>query len=203
MKIIAVGRNYAAHAREMKSEVPAEPVIFLKPDTALLREGQTFYIPDFSSDIHHEVELVIKINREGKHISEKFAGKYYDEIGIGIDFTARDVQAKLKSKGLPWELSKAFDSSAPVGKFIPKTVFSDPCDINFHLNLNGNTVQKGNTRDLIFKFDFLISYISGFITLRKGDLIFTGTPEGVGPVKSGDRLEAFIEREKMLDLAVK
>jgi acylpyruvate hydrolase len=203
MKIIAIGRNYAEHAREMKSEVPTEPVIFLKPDTALLREGQPFYLPAFSSEIHHEVELVLKICKEGKHIAEKFAPKYYEEIGIGIDFTARDLQAKFKAKGLPWELSKAFDNSAPVGRFLPKTQLGNPDNIDFHLDINGNTVQKGNSRDLIFRFDFLISYVSQFITLRKGDLIFTGTPEGVGPVKADDRLEAFIGGEKLLDLKIR
>jgi len=203
MKIICVGRNYAEHAKEMNSELTKVPVIFLKPDTALLREGQAFYLPDFSNDIHHEIELVLKISKEGKHISEKFAHKYYEEIGLGIDFTARDIQAEHKKKGLPWELAKAFDSSSPIGRFVSKSSFNSLEDIAFHLEINGESRQKGNSKDLIFKFDFLISFISRYITLRKGDLIFTGTPEGVGPVKKGDELKGFIGNEKFLELKVK
>jgi acylpyruvate hydrolase len=203
MKIICIGRNYAEHAKEMKSEIPKEPVFFMKPDTALIIRNQPFFLPDFSEDIHHEVELVLKINRVGKNIEEKFAHKYYGEIGIGIDFTARDLQAKCKEKGLPWEKAKAFDGSAPLGTFISKEAFADLNAIDFHLNINGNTVQKGNTRDLLFSFDKIISYVSRFVTLKKGDLIFTGTPEGVGAVKLNDYLEAFIGTEKLLAFNVK
>lgn len=203
MKIICIGRNYAEHAKEMNSPVPTEPVFFLKPDTAILKDGQPFFLPDFSNDVHHEVELVIKISRPGKHIEAKFAHKYYEEIGIGIDFTARDVQAKCKEKGLPWEKAKAFDGSAPIGKFVKKSSFASMDNIGFHLNINGSTVQKGNTKDLLFSFDQVIAYISRFITLKTGDLIYTGTPEGVGPVKAGDKLEAYIEGEKLLEFEVK
>jgi acylpyruvate hydrolase len=203
VKIIAIGRNYAEHAKELKNEVPTEPVIFMKPDTALLREGSPFYIPDFSNDIHHEIELVLKICKEGKHIAEKFAHKYYEEIGLGIDFTARDIQSNCKAKGLPWELAKAFDSSAPIGNFMPKTDIKDLNNINFHLEVNGNTVQKGNTKDLLFNFDFIISYVSKYITLRKGDLIYTGTPKGVGSVKQGDVLKGYMEGKKLLEFSIK
>ena len=203
MKIIAIGRNYAEHAKELKNEVPDKPVIFLKPDTAVLREDRPFFIPDFSKDVHHEIELVLKISKEGKNIQEKFSHKYYDEIGLGIDFTARDLQSAQKAKGLPWEIAKAFDGSAPVGKFLPKSTFADLNNINFHLNINGSTVQKGNTEQLLFTFDYIVSYVSQFFTLKKGDLIFTGTPAGVGPVKAGDLLEGFIEGQKMLELSVK
>lgn len=203
MKIICIGRNYAEHAKEMKAETPTEPVFFLKPDTALLTEEKPFYIPEFSTDIHHEVELVIKISKAGKHIDVDFANKYYDEIGIGIDFTARDVQAACKAKGLPWEKAKAFDNSAPIGKFIPKKNFANLNTIDFSLKLNDKIVQKGNSANMIFSFDAIISYISKFITLRQGDLIYTGTPEGVGAVKIGDKLEAFIGDEKLLAFDVK
>jgi acylpyruvate hydrolase len=203
MKIICIGRNYAEHIKEMKSEMPAEPVFFMKPDTALVINNKPFYYPGFSKEIHHEVELVLKISKPGKHIDVEFANKYYDEIGIGIDFTARDVQAKCKEKGQPWEKAKSFDNSAPIGKFVTKKEFANLSDINFHLNINGTTVQKGNTRDLLFSFDKIISYLSTFVTLKKGDLIFTGTPEGVGPVNIGDKLEAFIENKKMLEFAIK
>lgn len=203
MKIICIGRNYAEHAKEMNSPVPTEPVFFLKPDTALIKDNQPFYYPDFSKDIHHEVEIVLKISRPGKSIAPEFAHKYFDEIGIGIDFTARDLQAKCKEKGLPWEKAKAFDGSAPVGNFISKKEFKDLNNISFHLDINGKQVQKGNTADLIFSFDKVISYISAFITLKTGDLIFTGTPEGVGPVKIDDRLSCYIEEKKMLEFEVK
>ena len=203
MKIICIGRNYAEHAKEMNSPVPTEPVFFLKPDTALIKDNQPFYYPDFSKEIHHEVELVLKINKPGKNIAVEFAHKYYDEIGIGIDFTARDIQAKCKEKGLPWEKAKAFDGSAPIGQFVNKTQLNEMNNINFHLNINGNTVQKGNTMDLLFSFDAVIAYVSQFVTLKTGDLIFTGTPEGVGEVKIGDRLEAFIEDEKLLNFEIK
>lgn len=203
MKIICIGRNYAEHAKEMKSEVPKEPVLFLKPDTALVKDGDPFYYPSFSNDVHHEVELVLKISKPCKHIEEQFAHKYYEEIGIGIDLTARDIQSKCKEKGLPWEKAKAFDGSAPLGSFVPKKEFASLSNISFHLEVNGKTVQKGNTADLLFSFDKLVSYVSGFFTLKTGDLIFTGTPEGVGPVKQGDRLEAFIEGRKLFSCEVK
>jgi acylpyruvate hydrolase len=203
MKIICIGRNYAEHAKEMKSEVPKEPVFFMKPDTALIIRNQPFFLPDFSKEVHHEVELVLKINRVGKNIEERFAHKYFSEIGIGIDFTARDLQAACKEKGLPWEKAKAFDGSAPIGLFMDKGNFNDINQINFHLEINGKTVQKGNTKDLLFSFDKIIAYVSRFVTLKKGDLIYTGTPEGVGPVKTNDRLDAFIGQEKLLSFNVK
>lgn len=203
MKIICIGRNYAEHAKEMKAAVPTEPVFFMKPDTALIKDNEPFYYPDFSKEIHHEVELVIKISRAGKHIEPEFAHKYYEEIGIGIDFTARDIQAKCKEKGLPWEKAKSFDGSAPIGNFVNKRTFTDLNNINFELTINGKSVQKGNTKDLLFSFDKVISYISKFVTLKTGDLIFTGTPEGVGEVKLGDELEAFIEKESLLKFEIK
>jgi acylpyruvate hydrolase len=203
MKIICIGRNYAEHAKEMNAAVPTEPVFFLKPDTALIKDNQPFYYPDFSNEIHHEVELVLKINKAGKNIDEAFAHKYYDEIGVGIDFTARDIQAKCKEKGLPWEKAKAFDGSAPIGMFINKSEFKDLHAINFHLLVNGAVTQKGSTKDLLFSFDAVIAYVSKFFTLKTGDLIYTGTPEGVGPVKVGDKLEAFIEDKKLLEFEVK
>lgn len=203
MKIICIGRNYAEHAKEMKSEVPTEPVFFMKPDTALIKDGEAFFYPEFTKDLHHEIEIVIKISKAGKHIDEKFAKKYYEEIGIGIDFTARDIQAACKAKGLPWEKAKAFDGSAPVGKFIPKSSFTDLNNINFHLEVNGQTRQQGNTADLLFSFDKIISYVSQFITLKTGDLIFTGTPEGVASVSIGDKLSCYLESEKLLEFEVK
>jgi 2-keto-4-pentenoate hydratase/2-oxohepta-3-ene-1,7-dioic acid hydratase in catechol pathway len=198
MKIIAVGRNYAEHAKELNNTVPVSPVIFMKPDTAVLKDNKSFYHPDFSQEIHHEIELVLKISKEGKHISEKFASNYFEEIGLGIDFTARD-----KDKGLPWELAKAFDNSAPVSTFLPKSSFGDLYNINFHLEVNGETVQKGNTKDMIFSFEKLITFISQYITLKKGDLIYTGTPAGVGKINIGDRLVGYIENEKLLDFEIK
>jgi acylpyruvate hydrolase len=203
MKIICIGRNYAEHAKEMKSEVPSEPVFFMKPDTALIKDNEPFYFPEFTKDLHHEVEIVIKISKAGKHIEEKFAHKYYEEIGIGIDFTARDLQAKCKEKGLPWEKAKAFDGSAPIGKFVNKNRFADLNNLNFHLNINGSERQKGNTKDLIFSFDKIIAYVSQFVTLKTGDLIFTGTPEGVSSVKIGDKLECYIENEGLLSFEIK
>ena len=167
MKIIAVGRNYAEHAKELNNAVPVSPVIFMKPDTAVLKDNKPFYHPDFSEDIHHEIELVLKISKEGKHISEKFAGNYFEEIGLGIDFTARDIQNKHKEKGLPWELAKAFDNSAPISRFVPKTNFPDLTDINFHLDINRLTVQSGNTKHMLFSFEKLITFISQYITLKK------------------------------------
>jgi len=203
MKIICIGRNYAEHAKEMNAAVPTEPVFFLKPDTALIKDDQPFYYPDFSKEIHHEVELVLKISKAGKNIDAAFAHKYYEEVGIGIDFTARDIQAKCKEKGLPWEKAKAFDGSAPIGRFINKKELNDLSNINFHLDVNGKQVQKGNTKDLLFSFDTVIAYVSRFFTLKTGDLIYTGTPEGVGPVNIGDKLEAYIEEQKLLSFEIK
>lgn len=202
MKIFGIGRNYTEHIKELGNERPEEPIIFLKPDTALLRNNQPFYYPDFSNDIHHEVEIVLRINKEGKHIDEKFAAKYYDAIGIGIDFTARDLQQKAKQKGLPWTIAKGFNGSAPVSEFLPKEEF-DLQNLNFSLQVNGNTRQQGNTSYMIFSFDYIISYLSRFFTLKKGDLIYTGTPEGVAAVKQGDRLTAFVENKNLLDFEVK
>jgi acylpyruvate hydrolase len=201
MKIICIGRNYAEHAKEMKSDLPTEPVFFMKPDTALLKE-EDFYYPDFTQDLHHEIEIVIKINKVGKHIEEQFAHKYYEEIGLGIDFTARDIQAKCKEKGLPWEKAKSFDNSAPIGKFISKHEL-DLKNIQFELQVNAVTKQKGTSADLIFSFDQVVSYVSRFVTLKTGDLIYTGTPEGVGAVKIGDRLEGFLNGKSFLKLEVK
>lgn len=203
MKIICIGRNYASHAQEMHSEIPAEPIIFMKPDTASLNNKQAFYLPDFSSDIHHEVEVVLKINKEGKNIKEKFAHKYFQEISIGIDFTARDIQQNLKKKGLPWELSKSFDNSAATGNFIQIQDFNDINNLSFSLKINDHPVQEGNTSKMLFSFDKIISFISKYITLRKGDLIYTGTPSGVGPVKAGDKLEGFIENQLLLEVLIK
>lgn len=203
MKIIAIGRNYAEHAKELNNPVPTVPVIFMKPDTAILKDNKPFYHPEFSSDIHHEIELVLKISKEGKHIAEKFAGNYFDEIGLGVDFTARDIQQKHKEKGLPWELAKAFDNSAPVSKFIPKSNFQDLTQLNIRLDLNGKTVQNGNTRDLLFPFEYIIAFVSKYITLKKGDLVFTGTPQGVGKVNIGDHLEGYLQDEKLLDFDIR
>lgn len=203
MKIICIGRNYAAHIEELRNEAPGNPVVFLKPDTSLLKNGNPFYYPDFSTNIHHEVELVLKISKEGKYIQKKFANRYFDEIGLGIDFTARDLQDQCKAKGLPWEISKAFNGSAPIGEFIPVSEFADLKDIDFHLTINGAEKQKGNTAFMLFDFGIIIEYVSQFFTLKKGDLIYTGTPAGVGPVQVGDRLEGFIGTKKMLDFEVK
>jgi len=199
MKLIGIGRNYIDHAKELNNPVPTEPVIFLMPDTALLRNNDPFYIPSFTNEVHYEVEIVVRINKLGKNIAQKFAHRYYEEIGIGIDFTARDLQSKLKSKGLPWANAKGFDYSAPISKtFINKSEFSSVENINFSLLKNGKEVQKGNSSEMIFKIDELISYISQFYTLKIGDLIYTGTPPGVGKVEIGDKLEAFIENRNLL-----
>ena len=203
MKIICIGNNYFEHIKELNSSIPEEPIFFLKPDTSLVIRNHPFYYPDFSNEIHHEVEIVIKINKKGRHILEKFAPTYYNEIGIGIDFTARDIQKKCKEKGLPWEISKAFDLSAPISNFINKSQFENINNLNFHLQKNGKTIQTGNSSDMIFSFDSIISYVSRFITIKMGDMIFTGTPYGVGPVKIGDKLEAFLGDEKMLKCEVK
>ncbi len=203
MKIICIGRNYAEHAKELNNPIPTEPVIFMKPDTALLKDNQPFYHPEFSKDIHHEVELVIKISKEGKHITPKFARNYFDEIGLGVDFTARDLQSKFKEKGLPWELAKGFDGSAPISNFLPIKQIADLQNINFSLKINGSEVQVGNTSLMLFPFENIIAYVSQYITLKKGDLIFTGTPQGVGKINIGDHLEGFIENKKLLDFYVK
>ncbi len=203
MKLICIGRNYTEHIEELKNERPTDPVIFLKPDTAILLKKQPFFIPDFSEDIHHEVELLVKINKVGKHIEEKFAYKYYNEIGLGIDFTARDLQSKLKEKGLPWEKAKSFDGAALVGDFLPKSEFTNLENINFHLEKNGKTVQKGNTSLMLWKIDALIEYISKYFTLKIGDIIFTGTPAGVSKVNPNDQLEGYLENNKVFSVKIK
>ncbi len=202
MKIICIGRNYADHISELGNERPDEPVIFMKPDTALLKNNEPFYHPDFSDDIHHEVEVLVKIKKEGKSIAPEFASGYYDEIGLGVDFTARDIQTKVKEKGLPWERAKAFNGSAPISNFIPKKDF-DMANLNFHLDKNGETVQQGNTNLMLWPIDEVIAEISKFILLKTGDIIFTGTPKGVGPVKIGDRLTGYIEGTEMFSFEVK
>jgi acylpyruvate hydrolase len=202
MKIICIGRNYAQHARELGNEVPDEPVIFMKPDSALLREGEPFFIPDWSSDIHYETEVVIRINRIGKNIEKRFAHKYYNEFSLGLDFTARDVQSVLKSKGLPWEKAKAFDRSAFVADWLPVKDF--PLNhLDFSLKINGKLVQQGNTSNMLHGIDEIISHVSQYFTLKIGDLIFTGTPEGVGAVNTGDVLEGFIESTRVFGVRVK
>lgn len=203
MKIICVGRNYALHAAELGNEVPTQPVIFLKPDTALLKSPSDFYYPDFTSDLHYECELVVKISRTGKHIKEEFAHKYYNEIGLGIDFTARDLQAKLKREGMPWELAKGFDNSAVVGNFFPLTQFAQDKPISFSLRKNGQVVQSGTSAQMIFTINQIIAFVSQYFTLKMGDLIFTGTPEGVGPVLPGDVLEGFLGEESNYLIKVK
>lgn len=203
MKIICIGRNYVKHIEELQNERPDEPVIFLKPDTAVVQKQFPFVIPEFTSDVHHEVEVLVKINKVGKYIDAKFAHKYYDEIGLGIDFTARDLQAKLKEKGLPWEKAKAFDGSAVIGDFVSKTEFASLGNINFELTNNGNVVQKGNTQHMLWKIDEIIAYVSQYFTLRTGDVIFTGTPEGVAKVSPDDILEGFIEGKKLFRIQVK
>jgi 2-keto-4-pentenoate hydratase/2-oxohepta-3-ene-1,7-dioic acid hydratase in catechol pathway len=203
MKIICIGRNYVKHAQELQHDVPTEPVFFMKPDSALLQDNKPFFLPDFSSEIHHEIELVIKISKLGKNIEAKFANRYYDEIGIGIDFTARDLQRQLIEKGLPWEKSKAFDSSAVLGKFLPKEELGDLGKILFSLKRNGEVVQSGDSQLMIFPFDTIIEHVSKFVTLKIGDLIYTGTPAGVGPVAIGDQLQGFIGERKMFDIQVK
>ncbi len=202
MKIFGIGRNYAAHIEELNNERPDEPVIFTKPETALLTRNRPFYYPSFSQDIHFEVEILLKISKVGKNIDEKFAHTYYDEIGVGIDFTARDLQSKAKAKGLPWAIAKGFNDSAPISNFVSKKDF-DLDNLKFSLNQNGVTKQEGDTSLMLFSFDYMISYLSKFFLLKKGDIIFTGTPKGVGPVAIGDKLECFIGTEKMLHVDVK
>lgn len=203
MKIICIGRNYADHAKELKNEVPTEPVFFLKPDTSLLPKRNPFFIPEFSNDVHHELELVVRINKLGKNIEERFAHRYYNEITVGLDFTARDLQAECKAKGLPWEKAKAFDGSAPLGAFIKLKKDDDIQAMDIELLKNGETVQKGSTSDMIFSVDSLVSYVSKFVTLKIGDLLFTGTPAGVGRVVINDRFEAKLQGETLLKLNVK
>lgn len=203
MKIICVGRNYAAHIQELDNQRPDEPILFLKPDSAILLKKNPFFIPDFSDDVHFEVEILVKINKIGKHIDRKFAHKYYDEIGLGIDFTARDLQKKLKEKGLPWEKAKSFDGSAVIGNFLPKSAFNSVDDVNFRLEKNAKEVQNGNTSLMLWKIDTLIEYISKYFTLKIGDVIFTGTPSGVGKVEPSDVLTGFIEDKEVFSVKVK
>lgn len=203
MKIICIGRNYTKHIEELKNERPSEPVIFMKPDSAVLLKQHPFVIPEFSNDIHHEIELIVKINKVGKYIDTKFAHKYYDEISVGIDFTARDLQNELKTKGLPWEKAKSFDGSAVIGEFLPKSQFNSLENITFELTSNSKTVQKGNTDFMLWKIDELISYVSQYFTLKIGDIIFTGTPEGVAAVKPEDVLEGFLEGNKLFSIQIK
>jgi 2-keto-4-pentenoate hydratase/2-oxohepta-3-ene-1,7-dioic acid hydratase in catechol pathway len=203
MKLICIGRNYAQHISELKNEKPTEPVLFLKPDTAILLKKQPFFIPDFSDEVHHEVEVLVKINRVGKHIDVKFAHKYYDEIGLGIDFTARDLQQKLKEKGLPWEKAKAFDGSAVVGKWVSKSKFENLDNLPFSLLKNNKTVQTSTTQDMLWSIDEIIAYVSQFFTLKIGDIIFTGTPSGVSPVQPNDSLKGFIGEEQFFSIKVK
>ena len=203
MKLICIGRNYTKHIEELENEKPKDPVVFLKPDTAILLKKQPFFIPDFSNDVHHEVEILVKINKVGKHINRKFTHKYYDEIGLGIDFTARDLQSELKTKGLPWEKAKAFDGAAVIGKWLAKSAFKDINNINFSLYKNDAIVQDGNTNLMLWKIDELVEYVSKYFTLKIGDIIFTGTPAGVGKVVANDKLKGFIEKEELFSITVK
>jgi len=203
MKLICIGRNYAQHISELKNEKPTEPVIFLKPDTAILLKKQPFFIPDFSDEVHHEVEVLVKINRVGKHIDSKFAHKYYEQIGLGIDFTARDLQQKLKEQGLPWEKAKAFDGSAVVGKWVSKSNFDNLNDLPFSLHKNDEIVQSATTSDMLWNIDEIIAYVSQFFTLKIGDIIFTGTPSGVSRVQPNDSLKGFIGDEEFFSIKVK
>jgi 2-keto-4-pentenoate hydratase/2-oxohepta-3-ene-1,7-dioic acid hydratase in catechol pathway len=203
MKIICIGRNYVDHAIELNNKVPENPVFFMKPDSALLLKNRPFYIPEFSKEIHHEVEVVVRINRLGKHIDEKFAHRYYSDISLGIDFTARDIQNECKAKGLPWEIAKSFDSSAPLGSFIKLDKLKNKPSFDFELHKNNQVVQKGNTSEMIFSIDRIISYISKFLTLKIGDLIYTGTPHGVGPVEIGDNLTGYLEGIETFNFAIK
>ena len=203
MKIICIGRNYTEHIEELANERPTDPVIFLKPDTAILAKNQPFFIPEFTQDVHHEVEILVKISRVGKYIDQKFAHKYYDEIGLGIDFTARDVQQQLKEKGLPWEKAKAFDGSAMVGNWMAKSEFESVDAIKFSLEKNGQLVQQGNTSHMLWKIDELIEYVSKYFTLKIGDIIFTGTPSGVSRVQANDELRGLIENNELFKLTIK
>jgi acylpyruvate hydrolase len=203
MKIICIGRNYTEHARELNNPVPSKPVFFMKPDSALLINNNPFFLPDFSNEIHYEAEIVLKISRLGKNIQKQFAGRYYNSLGVGIDFTARDLQDACKKAGHPWEIAKAFDQSAAIGRFIPLASVPDASAIKFRLDINGTTVQNGNTKEMIFSFNDIIAYVSTFVTLKTGDLIFTGTPAGVGPVKNGDHLVASVEGQILLDFNIR
>lgn len=203
MKLICIGRNYTDHIKELANERPTDPVVFLKPDTAILLKKQPFFIPDFSNDVHHEVEILVKISKVGKYIDKKFAHTYYNEIGLGIDFTARDLQNELKAKGLPWEKAKAFDGAAVIGNWLPKSQFAKMEDINFSLKKNENIVQQGNTKQMLWKIDELIEYVSKYFTLKIGDIIFTGTPSGVGKVEPNDELIGCIENTEMFKLIIK
>jgi acylpyruvate hydrolase len=203
MKIVCIGRNYSEHAKELNNAVPDEPVIFMKPKSALVLPGKPVYYPEFTDDLHYECELVVRINKNGKFIQEKFAHKYYSEISVGIDFTARDVQQRQKTKGLPWEIAKAFDNSAVVGSFVPVTEGMDMRNINFQLMMNGNAVQNGNTSDMIFTINQIIAYVSQYFTLNIGDLIYTGTPVGVGPVTLQDKLEGYLEGQKLFEVEIR
>lgn len=202
MKIICVGRNYTDHINELSNQKPDEPVVFMKPDTSVLNSGFPFVIPEFSNDVHHELEVVVKINKVGKYIQPKFAHKYYSQIGLGIDFTARDLQSKLKEKGLPWEIAKSFDGATVLGTFVDKDQFDDLQNISFQLVKNGTVVQNGNTQDMLWQIDELIVYVSQFFTLKTGDIIFTGTPAGVAKVNPGDELEGFLEDQKLLSVKI-
>ncbi|WP_178984639.1 fumarylacetoacetate hydrolase family protein [Winogradskyella helgolandensis] len=203
MKLICIGRNYTDHIKELENEKPTDPVVFLKPDTSILLKKQPFFIPDFSDDVHYEVEVLVKINKVGKYIDRKFAHKYYDDIGLGIDFTARDLQTQLKAKGLPWEKAKAFDGAAVIGKWLPKTKFENIDNINFSLKKNDSVVQDANTELMLWKIDELIEYVSKYFTLKIGDIIFTGTPAGVGKVFAEDRLIGYLEDEEMFSIKIK
>ena len=203
MKIICIGRNYVAHAEELGNKTPMEPVIFMKPDSAIFRQRDAFYIPDWTNEVHYEVEIVIKINRLGKNIEERFAPKYFSQFTLGIDFTARDIQDQCKAKGHPWEIAKAFDNSAALSEFISLENVNQEEGIKFQMKKNGEVVQDGNTKDLIFDFNFLICYVSKFFKLQMGDMIFTGTPAGVGPVEIGDHLEGFVDGEKLMDCQIR
>jgi len=203
MKLICIGRNYTEHIKELNNEKPTDPVIFIKPDTAILLKKQPFFIPNFSNDVHHEVEVLVKINKVGKHIQKKFAHKYYDEIGLGIDFTARDLQSELKAKGLPWEKAKSFDGAAVIGKWMPKSEFGDVNNLNFSLKKNDKTVQEGTTSHMLYKIDEIIEYVSKFFTLKIGDIIFTGTPAGVSKVQPNDVLDGFLENHQLFSIKVK
>ena len=203
MKIFAIGQNYTEHNKELNSQHPTEPVVFMKPDTAILKNNKPFYIPDFSNELHYETELIIKFNRLGKNIESQFANRYFAEIGLGVDFTARDVQRRLKAEGKPWEVCKSFDHSAAIGNYMPVSEINDNQNIEFHLDINGKTVQQGNSKDMIFPVNELISYVSRFFTIKIGDILFTGTPAGVGKVAIGDRLEGYIFETKMFDFYIK
>ncbi|NDV66781.1 fumarylacetoacetate hydrolase family protein [Bacteroides sp. 224] len=204
MKIIAVGMNYALHNEELgHTHIQTDPVIFMKPDSAILKDGKPFFIPDFSKEIHYETELVVRINRLGKNIAPRFAHRYYDAVTVGIDFTARDLQRKFRESGNPWELCKGFDNSAAIGTFVPVERYPDLQQIHFHLDIDGNKVQRGNTADMLFRIDDIIAYVSQFVTLKIGDLLFTGTPVGVGPVSIGQHLEGYLEEEKVLDFYIR